>query len=244
MTPRPLASRILAPALAALALATTAWAAPVEKSAEPPKETVFSLAMKGGPVMVPLGICSVISLAMSIERFISLRKSKICPAGFMDSLLKSLNEDPSGMTAQAICIKTGGPLGKVFWHAVEVMDAGKEAVEKAMVETGARAVDMMKLSLRGMRHIIVVAPLLGLLGTITGLITAFQMATISGMGKADVLAKGIYEALVTTVAGLVIAIPVLMVHDYLDARIDGFSNQFEEFGVRFLNTRFPLKKSE
>jgi len=92
----------------------------------------------------------------------------------------------------------------------------------------------MKRSLRGLAVIASVSPLLGLLGTVYGMISAFQTATHVGMGKADVLGKGIYEALVTTATGLTIAIPVLLVYQYLNSRVDALVDQIDEMGIEFM----------
>jgi biopolymer transport protein ExbB len=225
-------------------LVLRAWAAPVAKpDAQPQRETVFSLIVKGGPVMVPLGICSVVALALAVERFIVQRRTRILPPQFVEGVLAELGRDPTAAGAIRFCDRIGGPIGKIFSSGLHEYDEGRDAVEKAMVESGAREVEKLKQSLRGLAHIVVVAPLLGLLGTITGLITCFQTATVAGMGKADVLAKGIYEALVTTAAGLMIAIPTLMVYDYLDARIDAYGNRFEELCVQFLSARFRKARS-
>ena len=94
----------------------------------------------------------------------------------------------------------------------------------------------MKRSLRGLSVIATVSPLLGLLGTVYGMISAFQTATSVGMGKADVLAKGIYEALVTTAAGLTIAIPVLLIFQYLNSRVDALVDEIDEMGIEFMGS--------
>jgi biopolymer transport protein ExbB len=92
----------------------------------------------------------------------------------------------------------------------------------------------MKRSLRGLSIIVTVAPLLGLLGTVYGMISAFETASSAGVGKADVLAKGIYEALVTTAAGLTIAIPVLLVFQFLNNRVDTIIDKLDEMGIDFM----------
>ena len=93
----------------------------------------------------------------------------------------------------------------------------------------------MKRSLRGLSIIASVSPLLGLLGTVYGMISAFQTASAVGMGKSDVLAKGIYEALVTTATGLTIAIPVLLLYQFLSGKVDTIVDDLDEMGMEFMN---------
>ena len=118
------------------------------------------------------------------------------------------------------------------------MKLGREAVEKAIDDVGSREADKMKRSLRPIRNIAMVAPLLGLLGTVYGMIEAFQVTSESGgTASTALLAKGIYEALVTTAAGLTIAIPVLLLYHYLSGRVDRLIDEIDEAGSEFV---FPV----
>ena len=107
-------------------------------------------------------------------------------------------------------------------------------IEKAIEDAGAREVGKMKRQLRPLSAVATISPLLGLLGTVYGMIGAFQAASAAGAGKADTLAKGIYEALVTTAAGLTLAIPVLIVYQILSNKIDSIVDEIDDIAIDFL----------
>lgn len=215
-------------------LCATAFAAPDTIPDDAKKETMFSLLRKGGPVMIPLGIASVLALALAVERFISLRKSKIVPLDFMDGLRQAAQEGEPSESCMAYCEGIEGPVGKIFKAGIQRLGKGEEAVEKAVEDAGSREANKLKRSLRPLSVIATISPLLGLLGTVYGMISAFQTASSVGMGKAEILAKGIYEALVTTAAGLTIAIPVLLIFQYLSSRVDAIVDDLDEVIIEFM----------
>jgi biopolymer transport protein ExbB len=199
------------------------------------KETMFSLIKKGGPVMIPLGIGSILALALGIERFISLRKERVLPGDFLKGLGEAWDSDPSGQAAEEFCDKSGGAAGHVFKAGIRWREKGHEAVYKAIEDAGAREADKMKRSLRPLSVIASVSPLLGLLGTVYGMIDAFQKtATSGGAAKTADLADGIYEALVSTAAGLTIAIPVMLLYQWLSNRVDAIIDHIDEVGTEFI----------
>ena len=212
-----------------------AWAAEANAEAGVEKETMFSLIKKGGWVMIPLGVASIIAVALAAERFLSLRKEKVLPAGFLAGLGKAWDHDPTGQAAERYCNESGGAVGHVFKAGIEWRDYGYEAVSRAIEDAGSREADRMKRSLRGLSAIAAVSPLLGLLGTVYGMIDAFQRTSTSGgAAKTADLATGIYEALVTTAAGLTVAIPVMLVFQYLSSRVDGLIDSLDEVGTAFI----------
>ncbi len=209
-----------------------------------PAESLFTLLRKGGPVMIPLALCSVIALSLGIERLISLRRRAIIPEDFLSRLTTHL-KNPNEGTADAIryCEETGSPAGRIFRAGLNRLGSDEE-VEKALEDTGGREASKLKRSLRWLSIIATISPLLGLLGTVYGMIIAFQTATAVGMGKAEVLAQGIYEALVTTATGLTIAIPVLILHQYLSGRIDARLDQIDTMADEFLEVVRRLNPSK
>lgn len=211
------------------------WAAEAGDDAGLDKETMFSLIKKGGWVMIPLGIASIVALALAVERFISLRRDRVLPEGFLDGLGAAWHADPSGQLAEDYCKKSGGAVGHVFSAGIQWRAYGYEAVSRAIEDAGSREADRMKRSLRGLAAIAAVSPLLGLLGTVYGMIDAFQRTSSSGgAAKTADLATGIYEALVTTAAGLTIAIPVMLVYQFLSARVDSLIDYIDEIGTSFI----------
>lgn len=218
-----------------VALTASVMAAEAGADAGVEKETMFTMIKKGGPIMIPLGIASVVALALALERFISLRREKILPNGFLSGLGEAWDSDPSGRTAEEFCDKSAGAAGHVFKAGIQWRDSGYQAVAKAIEDAGIREADKMKRSLRGLSIIAAVSPLLGLLGTVYGMIDAFQQTSESGgAARTSDLATGIYEALVTTAAGLTLAIPVMLLYQYLLTRVDGLVDHIDEVGTAFI----------
>jgi biopolymer transport protein ExbB len=221
-------------------------AAPLAAAATPgpEKESIFNLILSGGPVMIPLGIASIIALAITFERLSSLKKRKLIPQDFMRGLKEAYDADPVGLDqAVSYCEGHQGPVGRIFKSGLVNIDRGMDYAEKAVEDAGAREVDKMKRSLRGLSIIASVSPLLGLLGTVYGMIEAFQKATDAGMGKANVLAGGIYEALVTTATGLTIAVPVLLIFQYFNSRVDAIVDDMDEMGIDFVEHIYQQRKT-
>jgi biopolymer transport protein ExbB len=215
--------------------ASLVMAAEVNEEAGLPDETLFSLMKKGGLVMIPLGIASIVALALATERLISLKRDKVLPPGFIDGLGQAWDADPSGAAAIRYCDESGGAIGHVFKAGIEWRNYGYEAVSRAIEDAGSREADRMKRSVRGLSIIAGVSPLLGLMGTVFGLINAFQKtASSGGAAKPSDLAMGIYEALVTTATGLVIAVPVMLIYQYLSNRVDGLIDHIDEAGTEFI----------
>lgn len=218
-----------------MALSVMAHAAEVGGAAGVDKETMFSLIKKGGPVMIPLAIGSILALALGFERFISLRKERVLPGDFLKGLGEAWGRDPTGQAAEGFCDKSGGTAGHVFKAGIRWRDDGPAAVAKAIEDAGAREADKMKRSLRPLSIIASVSPLLGLLGTVYGMIDAFhKTATSGGAAKTADLADGIYEALVSTAAGLTIAIPVMLLFQWLSTRVDSLIDHIDEVGTEFI----------
>jgi biopolymer transport protein ExbB len=218
-----------------MALTVIAHAAEVGDAAGVEKETMFSLIKKGGPVMIPLAIGSIIALALSVERFISLTKERVLPGDFLKGLGEAWDRDPSGKAAEEFCDKSKGAAGHVFKAGIRWRNDGHQAVHKAIEDAGAREADKMKRSLRPLSIIAAVSPLLGLLGTVYGMIDAFhKTSTSGGAAKTADLADGIYEALVSTAAGLTIAIPVMLLYQWLSTRVDAIIDHIDEVGTEFL----------
>jgi len=199
------------------------------------EESLWSLLWKGGPVMIPLALASVLAVAIAFERLFSLRRRKIIPERFVAGLKDSFTESEIDVErAVSYCDRSVTPVGRIFRAGIRNLSRGEELIEKAIEDAGSREVDKMKRSLRGLAVIASVSPLLGLLGTVYGMIDAFQTATSVGLGKAEVLAQGIYQALVTTATGLTIAIPALLVFQYLNTRVDALVDEIDDMGIEFM----------
>ena len=212
----------------------TAQADPADRPKGDDEESIFDLILKGGWVMIPLGLCSVLAVGLAIERFTALRRDKIIPPGFIEGIKDTLTTSPEGGTGVKYCEDRPSPVSVIFKAGIARMRQGHASMEKAIEDAGEREVYKMKRSLRPLSLIATVAPLLGLLGTVYGLIRAFQSAWKMGVGRGDALARGIYEALVTTATGLTLAIPVLIVYQILSSKVDALVDDIDEHAIELL----------
>lgn len=199
-------------------------------------QSIWDFILKGGPMMIPIGVCSLIALAVSFERFLCLRRGRVIPSGFLPGIRKILGNSDDREDALAYCRKSGSAIANIFAAAIKKLGRPVEQVEKHVQEAGEREVLKLRKNLRGLSVIASIAPLMGLLGTIFGMIKAFQTVAISAetLGKAELLAKGIYEAMITTAAGLLLAIPVLIAYHYFSARIDRLVCEMDQITVGFI----------
>ena len=219
-------------AITAECLAQGAGAKEAAESQSP--KNVLDLIMAGGYVMFPLGLCSVLALGIAVERFISLTRGKLLPSEFSEGLRETFAGGKNYKAGMEYCEDNPSPLSNIFKAGINRAPQGDEAMEKAIEDAGVREVNKMKRSLKPLSVIARVAPLLGLLGTVYGMITAFQSASAMGVGKADRLATGIYEALVTTATGLTLAIPVVIVYEILCHRVDSIVDHMDDQAFEFL----------
>ena len=218
----------------AVAPRTPAPAVPAPAGPKPGTESIFGLLLKGGWVMVPLALCSVLAVASAIDRFLGLRREKIIPPGFLDGLKKVFRPSSDTDTSVAYCEKNPSTVSTIFRAGISRLTLGHVAMEKAIEDAGEREAYKLKRSLKPLSLIATVAPLLGLLGTVYGMIEAFQSSSAMGVGRGDALAKGIYEALVTTATGLTLAIPVLVVYQLLCSKVDGLVDEIDEHAIDLL----------
>lgn len=200
---------------------TTAPSAAAIAPAAAEKPTLWELFLAGGPAMWALLACSVLAIAIIIERMVSLRRAYVLPAGFAPGLL-GVFRDPVEDRPPAIqyCKSHDSAIARVVVAGLNRLPHGPAPAEKAMEDVGANEALKLRRNLRMLYAIGSVATLLGLIGTISGMIKAFQVASGGGMGKAELLAKGIYEAMVCTFGGLAVAIVCTAFYYYFLGRIE------------------------
>lgn len=191
------------------------------KAKEP---TMIQLLQKGGAVMYPLYLCSIILVAFAIERFINLRREKILPAKSVERL-KAVTDQADGNPQTAGLLdefrNQENPLARIVTAGLRKSERPLPEIEKAIEDAGAKEADILRRNCRILSTIATVAPLLGLLGTVTGMVRAFMTvaAREEALGRTELLAAGIYEALITTVVGLVIAIPAIVLYHFFVDRV-------------------------
>ncbi len=223
-------------ACAFLVFTSMAMAADAAGVAADDDKTMWGLIKKGGPVMIPLAIASILAVAKGIFCFISLTKKKVLPEGFVSDFGEAWASDPSGEAAEKVCDDCPPEsAAHVFMAGVQWRNQGYEAVGKAIEDAGSKEAEKMKRSVRPLSVIAGVCPLLGLLGTVYGMIDAFQKtADAGGAAKTADLANGIYQALISTAAGLTIAIPVLLLYQWLSTRADQAIDHIDGAGTKFV----------
>lgn len=205
--------------VASAAAATPAPGAAAASGAAIPSLMDFVLA--GGVLMVPIGLCSILVIAIVVERLVTLRRSTVIPKSFVAELRGSLEKGDLA-AATSLCESSTSPIAAIAGAGLRRVGRRSEEVEKAVVEAGLWEVRRLRKNLRGLQVIGAIAPLLGLLGTIFGMIQAFQTVATSAdaLGKTELLAKGIYEAMITTAAGLIVAIPSVIGFHWITSKID------------------------
>jgi len=183
-----------------------------------PVEVLWAL----GPFLYPLGLTSIVVVWFSIERMVVLRRGRVIPRPFVRRFFEHLEEgklDPK--SAVKLCDESGSPIAAIFANGIRKWGKSSVEVEQAIIDGGERQVSLLRTHLRVLNGASTVAPLLGLLGTVVGMIQSFnEIATKAGMGKSEALAAGIGLALLTTAVGLMIAIPALIMYMYLSGRVD------------------------
>jgi len=210
--------------------------------------SVFDLTVKGGIMMIPIAVCSLIVVAVVAERASVLRPAKIVPPGFEKRLKKTMDAGEGAGGAEAVgkarelCRKTPSPAARVVDAGLDKLGHRHEVVEKHMAAAGENEVFAMRKRLRTLTVIAAVAPLMGLTGTIFGMIRAFQTVASSGesLGKAELLAGGIYEAMITTAAGLLVAMPALIFYHWLASKVERLTRELDRIAVWFVE-RYVLE---
>jgi biopolymer transport protein ExbB len=179
----------------------------------------MDLLLSGGPILVVILTISLYAIYVFFERLLKLSKERLQADTLMVKVHGALRERDLER-ALGYCERHGGPVARVMQAALSRLPYGKAAVEAAWQEASLEEEQRLTRGLRGLATVAQIAPLLGLLGTVTGMIIAFGELSVVGTGNAASLAEGIGQALVTTAAGLIVAIPVLIAHSYLSSKVD------------------------
>lgn len=194
---------------------------------------MFELVKAGGWLMFPIIACSVIAMAIVAERLWSYQRKKVLPDHLLAQIWQLFKADKL-TSAHVTSIRSSSPLGRVLAAGLANMNHSREAMKEAIEEEGHQVVHEMERYLNTLGTIASISPLLGLLGTVIGMIKVFTAITTAGVGNPAVLAGGISEALITTAAGLSVAIPSLIFHRYLTGRVDRYVMAMEEQALKLV----------
>lgn len=199
-----------------------------------PQEIVNAV---GWPFAIAFGFASIVALWCGIERLVLLRRRRVIPRPFVDRFLQHLRSGRMDKaSAIAVCQQDGSPTADVFLHGVRKWGKPSVEIEQAVIDGGERQISLLKKRLRVLNGVATISPLIGLLGTVIGMIRAFNdIAQSNAMGQAEQLARGIAMALLTTAIGLFIAIPALITYMYLAGRIDALVMEMDRLGQELVH---------
>jgi biopolymer transport protein ExbB len=191
----------------------------------------------GGPLMIPIVLSSFLLFLITFERLISLRRRRVVPRLFVERFLLQLREGALDRSeALERCEDETSHVARVFAAAIRKWGKPAVEVEQAVLDEGERTGNVLRRYLRLMNGISTVSPLLGLAGTVWGMMNAFNViATNSAMGRAEMLAGGISVALVTTASGLMVAIPAMILYLYFVGRVDSLVMEIDGHGQELVN---------
>ena len=204
---------------------------------------MFDLFAKGGILVCPIIICSVLALAIFVERIISFARVRIRGYGLVKEVAQHVR---NGKSAKALELarESKSPMGRVLVDAIEVADQNSETLETVIINSTGKEVRELSRYLQALATIGNIAPLLGLLGTVVGMIKAFMVIQqMGGKVNAAVLAGGIWEAMLTTALGLSVALPAMVAHSYLISRVDDYETQLQDGTVTFIKAMGKRKEA-
>ena len=188
---------------------------------------------KGGILMYPIFLCSLLSLAIILERLFALQHKKVIPLDFLGDI-QEYGKQGNVQRILALCREKETPLTRILDAGFRRLELGFSETERALEAAGQHEVSFLTSHLRLLGAIGVIAPMLGLLGTVMGMIKAFENIAQSGAGNPNLVASGIAEALTTTAAGLIVAIPSLAAYHFFRGRIDRMVFEMEEIATALL----------
>ncbi|HEX5513329.1 MAG TPA: MotA/TolQ/ExbB proton channel family protein [Gammaproteobacteria bacterium] len=194
---------------------------------------MFELIKAGGWLMVPLIACSVVSMAIVLERTWALRRSEIIPPHLVAQVwhqVKSRQLKPDQLKA----LRESSPLGQILAAGLANRNQPREVMMESIEDVGRHEAHSLERFINTLGTIAAISPLLGLLGTVFGMIEVFNVIGTQGLGKAGALAGGISEALITTAAGLIVAIPTLIAHRYFRRRVDTLVIEMEQEALKLV----------
>jgi len=190
--------------------------------------------MAGGPVMVPIGLCSVVGVATLLERLWSLRRTNVVPRSLVVEVIELLRQGRFD-DAVTLCRKEPSAISRILEVALLDRDSPRGQIKERVEEIGRREAAELERFVPILGTIASIAPLLGLLGTVWGMIDTFEAIGTDGPGNVGSLAGGISQALITTFAGLSVGIPAVVANRYVLARVDALVIDLEEVALGIVN---------
>jgi biopolymer transport protein ExbB len=204
---------------------------------------MLEIVRAGGWLMLPIIACSIVAVAIVLERLWTLQQSRVLPKNITSQAwgwVKNNELDPKRLQA----LQQSSPLGQILAAGIAHRFGTRDVIKESIEDSGRHVVYELERYLNPLGTIAAISPLLGLLGTVSGMIRSFTAITSQGVGNPAVLAGGISEALITTAAGLTVAIPSLIAYRYLRGRVDGLVIKMEKESMKFLEALLQHQRSE
>jgi biopolymer transport protein ExbB len=195
---------------------------------------MLEFVIKGGPVMVPLLLCSVISLSIIVERCLSLRRNRILRYDVLQRI-EELLRDRKIPEASTLCKRYPSSMTRILLAAILNHDKSRQEIKEIIEDSGRQEIPVLERYLTILGTIASISVLLGLLGTVMGMIRTFNSIAALGYGNPEALASGISEALVATATGLTIAIPTLVLYNVFTSKVDSLVIEMEKNSLRMLS---------
>lgn len=194
---------------------------------------MWAILVKGGVIMIPIAVLSVVGLAVVIEKAISLRQTNVLRPEVINTIdqIQSPADVPMAIRT---CQRYDTPFANIVRSGLEEVGEPINVVRQSMEDTGRREVKRLERFMVVLETVAAASPLLGLLGTVFGMIDVFSVISVQGVGQTGRLAGGIAQALITTATGLSIGIPALVLYNFFDSRIEGFAVKIDEHSHRLL----------
>lgn len=196
---------------------------------------MWEIVKSGGAFMVPIILCSIVLVGIVLERLWTLQRKRVLP----QELIKKVSQlaEANQVNAKVIeALEKNSPLGRVLAAALANRNRGRAIMMERVEDTGRHVVHELERFVNSVGTIASIAPLLGLLGTVTGIINAFKGVMLGGMGDPRVLAGGISEALICTAGGLAVAIPAYIAHRYLRGKVERIVMDMEKVAISFADS--------
>ncbi|WP_339643040.1 MotA/TolQ/ExbB proton channel family protein [uncultured Porticoccus sp.] len=195
---------------------------------------MYELIIAGGWLMLPILLSSIVVIAIAFERYWTLRRSKVVPPTLLGQVWHWMKQNQLSKE-NLHQLRSSSPLGTILAAGISNSGHGREVMKDSIEEAANQVIHNLEKNLSPLGTVAAIAPLLGLLGTVIGMIKVFTAIMIEGTGNAGVLAGGISEALITTAAGLTVAIPAMVFHRFFERRVDSLVVEMEDQAIKLVD---------
>jgi biopolymer transport protein ExbB len=191
--------------------------------------------LKGGPIMWPILGCSIATVAIFFDRLWFLRRTNLIPNALFDQLCQ-FGKEKKYSELRVLSASSESAIARIIYSVGNLLSAESAPIKERMQHSGKLECLKLEKYLKVLSALAGAAPLLGLLGTVTGMLEVFSRIEITGTSNIKIISGGVYEALITTVAGLVVGIPSFLCSQYLESRVDRSVGELEEASLKFLDS--------